>query len=293
MNQSLLRLLQRIPGFRSVVTRLPAIWYFQATLYCVTLSRWIWPETIRRARRFREVLRGSFDERDLRIRAGQYLYHMRIAKDLEITWNNWRHQHQNWIAIEGEAHLRCALEQGKGVFLISPHNFGFSKLIAPALATRGYSVHRGGNGGNRGSKKRLRWGEGFQFSWGYLDYKGDYWHRAQLLKVMLRVLAANEIVHVSPRAYQHGDEEMALELFGRKYFLDGNWFRLFQLCESPVLPCFAVGKDDVPINIVIHPPLPPGKAKVKEFAEIQTRYITKFPEYGRMWKNIRLERGRW
>jgi hypothetical protein len=293
MNESLLRLLQQIPGFRPGVMRLPPMWYFQATLWCVTLSSWIWPATRRRARHFCEVLRGSLDDKELRARARRYLFHARLAKDLEITWNNWHHRHQEWITIEGESHLQSALQLGRGVFLISPHNFGFSRLVAPTLATRGYRVHRGGNGGQRGSKKRTRWGEGFQVSWGYLDYKGDYWQRARLLKAMQMVLAANDIVHVSPRAYQQGDEEMAIEIFGRKYFLDANWFRLFQLCESPVLPCFAVGKAKMPINIVIHPPLPSGKARAKEFAEIQARYITKFPEYGRMWKNIRLERGRW
>jgi lauroyl/myristoyl acyltransferase len=293
MNQSLLRVLQKIPGFPQLAKRIPPIWYFRATLWCVHLSSWLSPGQRRRSRHFSQVLRGSLDDKVLPAKIRRYLFHMRLSKDLEITWNNWHHRHRDWISIEGESYLQAALQQGRGAFLISPHNFGFSKLVAPALATRGYRVHRGGNGGKRGSTKRERWGEGFQFTWGYLNYKGDYWHRAQLLKVMLRVLAANDIIHVSPRAFQQGDEEMAVEVFGRKYFLDANWFRVFQLCDSPVLPCFAVGNDDVPINIVIHPPLQMGKARVKEFADIQTRYITELPEYGRMWKNIRLERGRW
>jgi len=293
VNESLLRLLQQIPGFRSLAMRLPPIWYFRSTLWYVTLSSWFWPGTIRRGRHFREVLHGSFDDKELRARARRYLFHARLSKDLETTWNNWHHRNHDWIAVEGESHLQSALQQRRGVFLVSPHNFGFSKLVAPVLATRGYRVHRGGNGGRRGSKKRERWGEGFQLSWSYLDYKGDYWHRAQLLKAIQRVLAANDVVHVSVRAYKQGDEEMAIEIFGRKYFLDANWFRVFQLCESPVLPCFAVGNTHVPINIVIHPPLTAGKTRAKEFAEIQTRYITHVPEYGRMWKNIRLERERW
>ena len=293
MNQSLFHLLQHIPGFRPLVVRLHPVWYFRVTRWCVTLSSWFWPNTINRSRDFREVLRGRLDDKELPAKTRRYVFHMRLSKDLENAWNNWHRRHSDWITIEGESNLKAALQQGRGAFLISPHNFGFSKLVAPALATRGYRVHRGGNGGERGSKKRMRWGEGFQFSWGYLDYKGDYWHRAQLLKVMLRVLAANDVIHVSPRAYRQGDEEMAIEIFGHKYFLDANWFRLFQLCEAPVLPCFAVGNENVPVTIMIHPALQNGKAKVKEYAEIQSRYITTFPEYGRMWKNLRLGKGRW
>jgi lauroyl/myristoyl acyltransferase len=293
MNSSLLRFLQKTPGLPPLLRRLPPIAYFRASVWYVGLASWLSPIQMRRSRHFSEVVRASFAEKELRARARSYLLNSRLSKDFEITWRNWRHRHADWIAIEGESHLQDALRQGKGVFLISPHNFGFSKLVAPTLAARGYRVHRGGNGGKRGARKRGRWGKDFQFNWGYLAYKGDYWHRAQLLRAMQNVLAANEIVHVSPRALRQGEEEMAIDIFGRKFFLDPIWFRVFQLCEAPVLPCFVLGKPEVPINIIIHPQLPSGKSTAKAFAAMQTCYINKFPEYGRMWKNIRLEKERW
>jgi lauroyl/myristoyl acyltransferase len=293
MNQSLIHLLQTIPGFRSAVMRFHPVWFFRITLLSVMVASWFSIQTRKRAGYFRGVLRGYFDDADLRARAHRYLVNLRLYKDFAIVWSNWHHRHHDWITIEGECHLQEALQAGKGVFLISPHNYGFSKLVAPVLALRGYKVYRGGNGGRRGLSKRSRWGRQYELNWSYLNYKGDYWQRARMLKAMQTALGANGIVHVSPRAYQQGSEDTAVEFFGHKYFLDPIWFQLFQLCQAPVLPCFALGSDNAPINIIIHPPLHLGKTTAKEFADIQSLYISKFPEYGRMWKNIRLEKGRW
>jgi lipid A biosynthesis acyltransferase len=293
MNQTLIRVLQRTPGFRSAAMRVHPLWFFRLTWWSVLVSSCFWPGTIRRSRYFCDVLRENFANKDLRARSRRYLFHVCLYKDFAIAWSNWHHRYEDWITIEGEAHLQTALQLGTGVFLISPHNYGFSKLVAPVLALRGYKIYRGGNGGRRGLSKRSRWGKEYRMSWNYLNYKGDYWQRAQMLKAMQTALRANSVVHVSVRSYQQGDEDTAIEFFGRKYFLDPIWFRVFQLCQAPVLPCFAVGNDNAPINIVIHPPLRLGKTTVKEFAGIQSNYMTKYPEYGRMWKNVHLGRARW
>lgn len=293
MNSTLIRLLQQTPGFRSLAVRVHPVWFFRLTRWSVTLSNWFWPQTRRRARVFEEVLRDDFDSKDLRARSRRYLFQARLFKDLDIIWTNWEQRHSEWIILEGESHLQSALERGKGAVLVSSHNYGFSKIVAPFLAQRGYRVHRGGNGGTKGMRKRSRWGTQDQLSWKYLSYKGDYWHRVQLLKAIQAALAANGIVHVSPRGYRIGEEETAIEFFGRKYFLDANWFRVFQICEAPVLPCIAVGHTDRQIKIVIHPALEPGKTTAKQFAKIQSDYITKFPEYGRLWKSVYVDRGKW
>ena len=247
---------------------------------------------MKRSRFFREVLAGSLDDRELRAKTRSFLFHMSLSKEVETAWSQWGHRQKDWITVEGESHLAAALQQGKGAFLVSPHNFGFSKFVAPVLAARGYRVHRGGNGGERGAKKRTRWGDA-ERAWGYLDYKGDYWQRAKTMKAMQAALAANDIVHVSPRAFREGQEEMAGEIFGRRFFLEATWFRLFDLCDAPVLPCFVVRGDCTPINIVIHPPLPDGPSRPRGFAAMQSAYIEKFPEHGRMWKNLRVEKDRW
>ncbi|HEY2920059.1 MAG TPA: hypothetical protein VGK77_13820 [Candidatus Binatia bacterium] len=268
------------------------MWFFRLTLWSVALSSLFWPHTRKMRRPFREVLRGSFDDKELRRKGRRYLLYLRLFKDLEIAWSNWEGRHQDWVSITGEHHLERALQRGNGAILISCHNYGFSKLVAPALALRGYKVHRGG-GGKKNGRRVDRWGKDYRIGWQYLDYKGDYWHRLQLLKAIRAALAGNGVVHVSPRAYQQGEEEMAIELFGRKYFLDATWFRLFQMCEAPVLPCFAVGNTDGEIRIVIHAPLSLATTDMaKEFAEIQRGYLTKFPEFGRLWKDVYLNRGK-
>lgn len=292
MKLTLIRLAHRTPGFRHLARRIHPVWFFRLTLWSVTLSSLFWPHTKKLAGPFREVLRGSFGDQELRARARRYLLYLRLFKELELAWSNWEDRHGDWITIVGETYLDRALQQGNGAILVSCHNYGFSKLVAPALALRGYKVHRGG-GGKKDGRRVARWGKDYRISWQYLDYKGDYWHRLQLLRAIRAALAGNGVVHISPRAYQHGEEEMAIELFGRKYFLDATWFRLFEMCHAPVLPCFAVGNTDGQVRIVIHSALPSTATEMaREFAEIQRSYLTKFPEFGRVWKDVYLSRGK-
>ena len=245
----------------------------------------------RRAWIFRAALRDRFSPRDLQVRGRRYLFYSRLFKDLEILWNNWQDRHGEWIILEGESYLRSALDQGKGAVLVSAHNFGFSKLVAPVLAQRGYKIYRGGNGGVKSAGSRSRWGD--HVNWNYLNYKEDYWTRVQLLRTTKNLLAANNIVHISPRGLQTGDEDMAIELFGRRYFLDARWFRIFQMCQAPVLPCFAVANGDDRIRIVIHPQLAPGTITARQLGALISDYISRFPECGRLWKNVYVDRKQW
>ena len=294
MNLTFIRLLQKIPGFGAVAARVHPVWYFRLTRWTVTLLGWGLPHTKARARVFREVLRNSFDDKELEARTRRYLYFVRLFKDIEIAWINWKQRESDWITVEGESHLQRALEHGRGAVLMSPHNFGLSKMVAPILAARGYRLHRGGNGGKKLVYRKSRWGKSAHIDWEYLAYKGDYWHRVQLLKAIQKALAANDVVHVSPRGYRQGEPEVAIEFFGLRYFLDTTWFRIFQICEAPVLPCFALGSTDGQLRIIIHPALQvTGKTVAKEFAAIQSDYITQFPECGRLWKSVYVERGKW
>ena len=294
MNVTFMRFCQRFSGFRALAVRIPPSWYFRAAWWVVSLSSWFWPHAIRRGRIFRKLLRSNFSEKELSTRTRRYLYHVCLFKDIEIAWSNWEARQEDWITVDGESHLQDALRQERGVMLISPHNYGFSKLVAPVLTSRGYRVLRGGNGGRKTIYRNTRWGANCKIGWQYLSYKGDYWHRVQLLKTIQNALAANDIVHVSPRGYQHGEEDTAIAFFGRKYFLDATWFRVFQICRAPVLPCFAINDADGKIKIIIHRPLAvTPKKMVQEFAEIQSRYITQLPECGRLWKSVYADRSRW
>jgi len=60
------------------------------------------------------------------------------------------------------------------------------------------------------------------------------------------------------------------------------------------VPCFAISNSDGEIKIVIHAPLlGDAKAMAKQFAEIQGDYLIKYPELGRLWKSVYLNRSQW
>jgi hypothetical protein len=144
------------------------------------------------------------------------------------------------------------------------------------------------------NRRVSRWGNDFQIAWEYLDYRGDYWHKLQTLKAFQAALAANRVLHVSPRAYLEGKDETAVKFFGRTYFLDPRWFRILQICRAPVLPCFAVADTEGRIRITIHPALPTDiRQMAAQFARLQSDYLTKFPELGRFWKAVYLNRSQW
>lgn len=292
MKLTLMRFMHTTPGLRSVSRRIHPRWFFRFTHCSVTLADLFWPHAGRLAYPFRQVVGGYLDKKHLRIRSRRHLLFLRLFKELEFTWSNWQ-ERVDWISIEGETHLANALKAGKGAILASCHNFGFSKLVAPALSRRGYKVQRGG-GGKKDNRRVTRWGKDYQIAWEYLDYRGDYWHRLQSLKTFQAALAENRVLHVSPPAYIEGKEEAAVQFFDRKYFLDSRWFRVFQMCHAPVLPCFAIAKPDGRIIIMIHPALPADiKLMAEGFARIQSDYLTKFPELGRLWKAVYLNRSRW
>jgi lauroyl/myristoyl acyltransferase len=292
MKLTLMRLMHTTPGLRAVSRRIHPIWFFKFTYYSVSLADLFWPHARKLAHPFRQVVGEYLDEELLHTRARRHLLFLRLFKELELTWSNWQ-ERDDWISIEGEDHLANALKGGKGAILASCHNFGFSKLVAPALSRRGYRVQRGG-GGKKDNRRVSRWGNDFQIAWEYLDYRGDYWHKLQTLKAFQAALAANRVLHVSPRAYLEGKDETAVKFFGRTYFLDPRWFRILQICRAPVLPCFAVADTEGRIRITIHPALPTDiRQMAAQFARLQSDYLTKFPELGRFWKAVYLNRSQW
>jgi lauroyl/myristoyl acyltransferase len=292
--RTLATLLDGPPAIRALILRSEPRRFFQIVRRTMVAASWFWPHTRRRARCFREVLRGSLSRRELAARTRLYLYHSRLVKDVEVAWIHWGHRYHDWIALEGESNLRSAIQQGRGAVLLSPHNFGYSKLVAPVLSARGYRVHRGGNGGKKAQYRIDRWGQSGKLDWMYLNYKGDYWHRVQVLKSMQQALNANDVLHVSPRAFAQGDESMAIEIFGRKYYWDAGWFNFFRICRAPLLPCFAIAGSDGRFRIVIDPALPAAdESAAREFSPIARDYIMRYPECGRLWKSLHAHKGKW
>lgn len=292
MKLTVMSLLYTTPAFRPIARQITPFLFFRMTLCSVTIASYFWPHAKKLVQPFRRVVGENFAPKELRVRSRRYLLFLRLFKELELAWSSWA-KRTNWPLVEGETYLKNALANRKGVVLLSCHNFGFSKLVAPSLSRRGYQVLRGGSGKKDGRRVK-RWGRDCEIAWKYLDHRGDYWHRLRALKIIKSALEQNQIVHISPRGYDHGEEEMAVVFFKRKYYLDSRWFRLFQLCGAPVLPCFAIGNSDGEIKIVIHAPLlGDAKAMAKKFAEIQGDYLIMYPELGRLWKSVYLNRSQW
>jgi lauroyl/myristoyl acyltransferase len=291
MKFTLMRLAHRTPGLRALTRRIHPGWFFKLLFWGVRASSRFWPHAKRAARPLRTVLAGSIDGKNLDLLAQRYLLYFRLFKDLEVAWPNWEHRHREWVVVHGENHLKSALERGKGAVLVSPHNYGFSKLVAPVLARRGYQVYRGGRGKSRG-RRLSRWGKNYRIAWRYLDYRDDYWHHLKALKAMQMALGENGVLHVSPRAYRKGDEAAGLDIFGEQYFLDFKWFRLFEILKAPVLPCFAIAGSNGIVGIAIHPPLSPrARAMAGEFAEVQRKYLVEYPEFARFWSGVYRKEG--
>ena len=144
------------PVLRQVARQIHPYWFFRATLVSVTLASWFWPHTRKSSRPFSTALAQRFDQRELRKRITHYLLYLRLFKDLVPAWTNWEYRHRDWVSVEGEDYLEGALERDRGVVLISGHNYGFGKLVAPALAVRGYKVNRVTNGKKGMAEARWR-----------------------------------------------------------------------------------------------------------------------------------------
>lgn len=172
MKLTLMRLAHRAPGLRFLASRVHPRWFFKLALLSVTVSSWVWPHTKRASRPFRALLAERTGGKNLDLLTRRYLLYFRLFKDLEVAWANWEHRYREWIVVEGEDHLKEALKKNKGAILVSPHNYGFSKLVAPLLARRGYRVYRGGRGKSRG-RRISRWGERYRIAWRYLNYRDD------------------------------------------------------------------------------------------------------------------------
>ena len=294
MKLTLLHLAHSFPGLVFLARALHPRWFFKWSLYSASLASYIYPHAKRQVQPFRELFAGRFDAVELNERSRSHLSYRRLCNEIVIAWKNWEHRYRDWISIEGESYLQEALVSGKGAFLLSGHNYGYSRLIAPVLAAQGYEVHRGGNGKNA-AEREGRWGKSYVRRWNYIYYQdGDYWHRVRLLKAVRQSLGRNGIIHISPLNYRTGKAEMAVSYWRGKFFFDEKWFHVMELCQAPVLPCFAIGRPDGTIKIVIHPPLPKGeKAMVSEFGSLFVSYLREHPEYARFWQAIIKERPWW
>jgi len=294
MRLTLLQMSQLLPGLLVLTRAVPPRWYFKWSLRSASMARYVYPHARRQAQPFLDLFGDRFEPAELKKRALDHLTYRRMYKEIALAWRSWEDRPEDWVSIAGEQHLTEALAAGKGVFLVSGHNYGFSRLIPPVLARKGYQVQRGGNG-KKPSEREGRWGKNYELGWHYFYYQeGDYWHRVKMLRTLHRALDRNAVIHISPLNYRNGRPEMAVDFWRRKFYLDDKWFRVMEVCQAPILPCFAVGTAGGTIKIQIHPPLPAGReAMASQFGKVFLTYLQDHPEYARFWGAMLKERPWW
>jgi hypothetical protein len=294
MKLSLLQLAHSLPGLVFLARTIHPRWFFKWSGYSASVASHLYPHAKRRAQPFLKLVADRFDPAELKVRSRRNLSYRHLCNEIVGAWRNWEHRREDWLSIEGETFLQEAMAGGKGAFLLSGHNYGYSRLIAPVFATRGYEVHRGGNGKSV-AEREGRWGKNYIQRWHYFNYEdGDYWSRVRSLNNLRQTLGRNGIIHVSPLNHRAGSPEMEMSCWWGKFYLDEKWFRVMEFCQAPVLPCFAIGDPNGTIKIIIHPPLPgERRAMASAFGKLFVGYLREYPEYARFWQAILKERPWW
>ncbi len=286
MKFRLMQICHTSPGLRGLAKNIHPHWFFKWTMLSVAVGSWLSPRTRRRLKPFLTAMENRFDKRELHRRGRRFLLYHRLFHDLVPAWANWERSHTGWIQLDGEAYLREALKGGKGAFLVSGHDIGFSKFVAPVLALKGYTINRSG-GGKSESKRLARWGRGYRVGWRYINFDSQdgYWQRLAALNAVRSATGRNEIVHISPLWRRTGKPETAVYICDAQVFVDPAWFRIIEACRSPSLPCFATVNLNGILAIKLFPPLPPErKAILQSYIKTLSEYLKAEPEQARFWK---------
>ena len=209
------------------------------------------------------------------------------------AWPCWAERHNELVLFEGEEHLKTALRERRGAILLSGHFYGFERVVAPALAERGYRMNRTGFGW-RGDDISERWGKGNYARWGHINYGDDRHQRLQALAKIQRALGRNEIVHLSIRGFSQGEPQFEIPFCYGRFFLDGRLIETIEHLAAPVLSCFALSDERGRFVIRLYPPEPPGRAQMMSgFGQLYAGYLRDHPEFAQIWKNVAQKRKEW
>src|SRR4029079_9659670 len=86
-----------------------------------------------RLKYFRTVLASCQDPARLEELGRKNLIYRKWSKTVLWAWPGWAARHNELVLLEGEEHLKTALGEGRGAFLLSGHFYGFERLVAPTL----------------------------------------------------------------------------------------------------------------------------------------------------------------
>jgi lauroyl/myristoyl acyltransferase len=238
-------------------------------------------------------LASRYDPARLDELARKHLLYRKWRDTIFLAWPCWAERHSEIVLVEGEEHLKAALDEGRGAFLLSGHFYGFEPIVVPALAARGYRMNRTGSGW-RGDDISERWGKGSYARWEHINYGDDRRERMQALAKVERALGRNEVVHVSMRGFSQGEPQFEIPFFYGRFFLDGPLIELLEYLGAPIIPCFALADERGRFVVRLYPVLPPKRAEIMSgFGQRYAGYLRNYPEFAQIWKNIAERRKEW
>jgi hypothetical protein len=271
---------------RWIARRIPPRWCFLVNLAAITLGLAIYPHAGRSVRPLAWLLTERHDPTTVRRKSRDHLLYRRWQDHLEFAWENWAWRMDDFVRVEGTAHLSEALSAGQGAVLLSAHYYGLDRLVDPILAQKGYAMSRWANPLESESIED-RWGKGDFTKWKIIDFRGDFWHHTQRILSARKHLKENRAVHLSVRGQPDGEPESLVQNNYKSFFLEPKALLLVEMLNAPVLPCFAIPDDRGNIVVNIYPRVPPVKRLVMEsFGALYSKHLNDHPEFTRIWRRV-------
>ena len=286
MKLSLFRWLHKTESVRWLAKRIPPRWCFLADLTGIVVERSLYPHASRSAEPLKQLLIGCHDANTVGKKCRDYLLFRRWQNHVEIGWENWAWRVDEFVRIEGGAHLADALKEGHGAVLLSGHYYGLDRMVDPILAQKGFAMTRWANPLESQSIED-RWGHGDFARWQTIDFRGDAWHHTQMLLNARKQLRQNRVIHLSIRGQPQGEAGLMIENRYRSFFLESKGPHLLEMLKAPVLPCFAIGDDRGVIIIKIYPAVQPDRQSIMaSFGALYSEHINEYPELSRVWRRM-------
>jgi hypothetical protein len=245
---------------------------------------------------FQRILGPAFDANALAILDDRRRMCSREAKlqilGLSGPWRFWRPD----IRLHGEAHLRKALDDGRGAILWVTESAYSTIIFKMALARAGYRACQ-----------LSRPNHGFSNSSFGIRFLNPFWRRvedrfledraiisgdnaAPALAILRDRLAANRLVIITVGAVAHRFAEVPLSR--HRIRVPTGPIRLAQVTGAPLLPGFAFaaedGSFDVTIQRVLPPPDKPGvfDSVAAAYAKRLEPFVKKYPEQWTGWEYL-------
>ena len=157
-----------------------------------------------------------------------------------------REQIRSMVQLEGEEHLRQALEKGKGVIALSAHLGNFT-MIGPRLAAEGHSFNALVK--QPRDRRFAQMNDEYRMKVGVKTISAK--PRRRSVQQMLRALRRNEIVLVVSDEFKGGGVEV--EFLGRTAPAPRGPITLALRTGAPILPMFVTRDDQDRLTLSISP----------------------------------------